>query len=115
MLRIYNLIFGRALLWDQDDNFNFPPGWIKYYAKSRYVVLVKWCTICRTTEDPTEHVDLADQLPDVVQRLNDRINEYMKQYVTPNAPPNDPDSNPNNYGDVWSPGWCWETVICLCA
>ncbi|XP_025083095.1 LOW QUALITY PROTEIN: arylsulfatase B-like [Pomacea canaliculata] len=57
-------------------------------------------------DDPTEHVDLAKQMPDVVQRLEERLNDYMRQYVPPNFPANDPAGNPNNFHGAWTPGWC---------
>ncbi|KAK7094207.1 arylsulfatase B-like [Littorina saxatilis] len=57
-------------------------------------------------DDPTEHSDLADHMPDLVKTLEDRISVYMKQYIKPNFPADDPDSNPDKYGGVWTPGWC---------
>ncbi|KAK7481420.1 hypothetical protein BaRGS_00027376 [Batillaria attramentaria] len=57
-------------------------------------------------DDPTEHVDLVEQLPDVVAKLERRMAGYMKQYVKPDFPANDPDGSPSNYGGSWTPGWC---------
>lgn len=59
-----------------------------------------------TVEDPTEHVDLASALPDVVQKLQARMAEYKKKYVPPNFPSGDPNSNPEKYDNTWTPGWC---------
>ncbi|XP_076472377.1 arylsulfatase J-like [Babylonia areolata] len=57
-------------------------------------------------DDPTEHVNLASKLPEVVKRMEERMETYLQQYVPPIFPPNDPDSNPDLYGGVWNPGWC---------
>ncbi|KAL8597071.1 hypothetical protein ACOMHN_057560 [Nucella lapillus] len=58
-------------------------------------------------DDPTEHVNLAEKMPELVQKLEARMEDhYMKQYVPANFPPSDPDSNPQHFGGVWSPGWC---------
>nr|KAG5694741.1 hypothetical protein BaRGS_031557 [Batillaria attramentaria] len=57
-------------------------------------------------DDPTEHVDLAEQLPDVVAKLEQRMAEYMKQYVKADFPAMDPAGSPSNYGGSWTPGWC---------
>ncbi|XP_067658130.1 arylsulfatase B-like [Haliotis asinina] len=57
-------------------------------------------------EDPTEHHDLAAQMPDIVDKLRARIEDYRKQMVPALYPPNDPASNPKNFGNAWSPGWC---------
>lgn len=57
-------------------------------------------------DDPTEHNDIVEQFPDIVQKLEQKMADYMKQYVPPNFPPNDPKGNPNNYGGAWTTGWC---------
>ncbi|XP_048242603.1 arylsulfatase B-like isoform X3 [Haliotis rufescens] len=57
-------------------------------------------------EDPTEHNDLAAQMPDIVDKLRARIDDYRKQMVPALFPPPDPASFPKNFGNVWSPGWC---------
>ncbi|KAH9499684.1 hypothetical protein Btru_074431 [Bulinus truncatus] len=57
-------------------------------------------------DDPTEHNNLYDQLPDVVKQLQDRLNEYKKKYVPPNFPLPTPKADPKNFGGAWSPGWC---------
>ncbi|XP_076451993.1 arylsulfatase B-like isoform X2 [Babylonia areolata] len=57
-------------------------------------------------DDPTEHNDLADKMPDLVNKLKDRMAEYKNKYVQPNFPAYDPNSNPEKYGGAWTPGWC---------
>nr|KAG5695335.1 hypothetical protein BaRGS_006559 [Batillaria attramentaria] len=57
-------------------------------------------------EDPTEHNDIAEQNPDIVEKLVQRMAEYKKKYVPPNYPHGDPASNPQKYGGAWTPGWC---------
>ncbi|KAL8587304.1 hypothetical protein ACOMHN_045551 [Nucella lapillus] len=57
-------------------------------------------------DDPTEHHDLAERMPDMVEKLKARLAEYKKRYVPPNFPPYDPASNPEKYGGAWTPGWC---------
>lgn len=57
-------------------------------------------------DDPTEHNNLADQMPQLVAKLKERMADYKKKYVPPNYPNHDPNSNPQNYGGAWTPGWC---------
>ncbi|KAK7093873.1 arylsulfatase B-like [Littorina saxatilis] len=57
-------------------------------------------------DDPTEHNNLADQMPDLVVKLKQRMAEYKLKYVPPNYPKHDPNSNPFIYGGAWTPGWC---------
>ncbi|XP_067658829.1 arylsulfatase B-like [Haliotis asinina] len=57
-------------------------------------------------EDPTEHNDLAQQMPDMVAKLRARFEEYKKTMVPAISPKWDPASDPRNYGKVWTPGWC---------
>ncbi|KAK6191933.1 hypothetical protein SNE40_003505 [Patella caerulea] len=57
-------------------------------------------------EDPGEHYNIADQNPHIVQRLTDRLNFYKKTAIPARYPKGDPESNPDNFGGVWSPGWC---------
>ncbi|XP_046561882.1 arylsulfatase B-like [Haliotis rubra] len=57
-------------------------------------------------EDPTEHNDLAQQMPDMVAKLRARFEDYKKTMVPANFPDPDPASDPRKFGDVWSPGWC---------
>ncbi|XP_005099750.2 arylsulfatase B [Aplysia californica] len=57
-------------------------------------------------DDPTEHNNLYDKLPDVVKMMEGKLEAAKKRYVAPNFPSADPKSNPQNYGGVWTPGWC---------
>ncbi|KAK3596803.1 hypothetical protein CHS0354_036643 [Potamilus streckersoni] len=58
------------------------------------------------TEDPTEHFDIAEKYPVIVESLKQRLAEYKKSLVPANYPPPDPKSNPKYYNGTWSPGWC---------
>ncbi|KAK7099073.1 arylsulfatase B-like [Littorina saxatilis] len=57
-------------------------------------------------EDPTEHHDLSQTQPEVLQRLKQRLQEWMTSLVPAQNPKPDPKSNPKYYGGNWSPGWC---------
>ncbi|KAL3843148.1 hypothetical protein ACJMK2_021100 [Sinanodonta woodiana] len=57
-------------------------------------------------DDPTEHFDIADKYPDVVEKMKQRLAEYKKSLVPANYPPPDPKSDPKYYNGTWSPGWC---------
>ncbi|KAL3843147.1 hypothetical protein ACJMK2_021099 [Sinanodonta woodiana] len=56
--------------------------------------------------DPTEHFDISEKYPDVVDRLKKRLEEYKKSLVPAHVPPPDPKANPKYYNGTWSPGWC---------
>lgn len=56
--------------------------------------------------DPTEHFDIADQHPDVVNTMKARLDYYRQSLVPANYPKPDPAGDPKNFGGVWSPGWC---------
>ncbi|XP_064601569.1 arylsulfatase B-like [Liolophura sinensis] len=56
--------------------------------------------------DPTEHFDLASQLPQIVSMMRDRLENYRKSMVPAGDLPDDPAGDPKNFGGVWSPGWC---------
>ncbi|XP_050411464.2 arylsulfatase B [Patella vulgata] len=57
-------------------------------------------------EDPGEHNNLVDELPDVVNRLKARLDYYKSTAIPARFPPNTPAGDPNNFGGVWGPGWC---------
>ncbi|XP_077995096.1 arylsulfatase B-like [Glandiceps talaboti] len=68
-------------------------------SKKKYLFNIK--------DDPTEHHDLADKMPDKVDELNKRLNEYRKKMVPAIYPPQVPHkADPRKFGYVWSPGWC---------
>lgn len=55
------------------------------------------------TGDPYERQDLADQRPDVVQRLLARLAYYNQTAVPVYFPPDDPRANPSEHGGAWVP------------
>ncbi|XP_067658819.1 arylsulfatase B-like [Haliotis asinina] len=57
-------------------------------------------------EDPTEHNDIAQQMPDMVAKLRARFEDYKKTMVPANFPKQDPASDPRKFGNAWSSGWC---------
>ncbi|XP_070531573.1 arylsulfatase J-like [Ptychodera flava] len=59
-------------------------------------------------DDPTEHHNLAEEMPDKVRILTARLQEYKKKYVSSfnNSKTGTEDWHPRNFGGVWSPGWC---------
>ena len=77
-----------------------------YFFYSSFSPLYFGLFFFQFTEDPTEHNNLADKMPDLVEKLKARMAEYKKKYVQPNYPGYDADSNPKNYGGAWTPGWC---------
>ena len=58
------------------------------------------------TADPTEHFDIAEKYPDVVEDMKKRLAKYRETLVPANFPPDDPKADPKNFGGNWSPGWC---------
>ncbi|CAN9502795.1 unnamed protein product [Ophioblennius macclurei] len=54
-------------------------------------------------DDPYERHDLADQRPDVVQRLLARLAYYNQTAVPVYFPPDDPRADPNRYEGAWVP------------
>eukprot|EP00058_Branchiostoma_floridae_P019574 XP_002605064.1 hypothetical protein BRAFLDRAFT_124136 [Branchiostoma floridae] len=57
-------------------------------------------------DDPTEHHNLADSMPDKLREMQAKLAEYRKSLVPAIFPAPDPKSNPDNWGGAWSPGWC---------
>ncbi|KAM6919749.1 arylsulfatase I-like [Lycodopsis pacificus] len=55
------------------------------------------------TADPCERRDLADQRPDVVQRLMARLAYYNQTAVPVYFPPDDPLADPSRHGGAWVP------------
>ncbi|XP_074545724.1 arylsulfatase I-like [Halichoeres trimaculatus] len=55
------------------------------------------------TADPCERQDLADQRPDVVQRLLERLVYYNQTAVPVYFPPDDPRANPDLHEGAWVP------------
>ena len=57
-------------------------------------------------EDPSETVNLADSEPAIVEDLRSRLEAYIADLPDGFYPPNDPSADPENWGGVWSDGWC---------
>ena len=57
-------------------------------------------------EDPSETVNLADTEPAIVEDLRSRLEAYIAALPDGFYPPNDPSADPENWGGVWSDGWC---------
>ncbi|XP_070548913.1 arylsulfatase J-like isoform X2 [Ptychodera flava] len=58
-------------------------------------------------DDPLEHKNLADIMPNKVRELTRRLEEkYEKVVPAFDRSYHDPEANPNNFGGVWSTGWC---------
>lgn len=57
-------------------------------------------------DDPNEYNNLAEVMPEMVQKLLARMNEYHEQLIPAKSPSADPASNPKYYGYAWTPGWC---------
>ncbi|XP_046545775.1 arylsulfatase B-like [Haliotis rubra] len=91
-----------------------PDGWHKpmnrteddIYEETVYFTGDDPVQIFNIREDPTEHNNLAQMMPDMVAKLRARFEEYKKTMVPANYPDGDPASDPRNFGGVWSPGWC---------
>ena len=58
------------------------------------------------TADPTEHHDIADKHPHIVDRMKRKLATYRASLVPAIHAPAEPKSNPKHFGGVWSPGWC---------
>lgn len=56
--------------------------------------------------DPTEHFNIADKHPDIVDDMKAKLSQYRKSLVPANYPDPDPKSDPKYFGGNWSPGWC---------
>ncbi|OQV18327.1 Arylsulfatase B [Hypsibius exemplaris] len=53
--------------------------------------------------DPCEYHNLADQQPEVLQRMLDRLTIYNTTVVPPRNQPPDPAGKPERHGYVWAP------------
>ena len=61
-------------------------------------------------DDPNEYNNLADDMPEMVQKLLTRMNEYKQHMIPAKIPSPDPAANPKYFGNVWSPGWCMKPL-----
>ncbi|XP_078577792.1 arylsulfatase B-like isoform X1 [Branchiostoma floridae x Branchiostoma japonicum] len=57
-------------------------------------------------DDPTEHHNLADSMPDKLKEMRAKLDGFRKTLVPAINPKGDPKSDPKNWGGAWSPGWC---------
>jgi len=57
------------------------------------------------TNDPSEVIDLSEQMPELVKDMLNQLDVLNKTAVPPRFPPFDPKSNPALHGGVWGP---WE-------
>ena len=51
-------------------------------------------------------MDVKGERPGVLRRLQRRLEQWRRSLVPANFPPDDPAADPDNFGGVWSPGWC---------
>ncbi|XP_046561881.1 arylsulfatase I-like [Haliotis rubra] len=90
------------------DGWHRPMNTTQYETYEQIVYLKgdKPVHLFNIREDPTEHHDLAEKMPDMVAKLRARLEEYRKTMVPANFPDPDNSFNPKNFGDAWTPGWC---------
>ncbi|XP_042283646.1 arylsulfatase I-like [Thunnus albacares] len=79
--------------------WNLERGFSTFYKSSIH----KNVWLFNITGDPYERQDLADQRPDVVQRLLARLAYYNQTAVPVYFPPDDPRANPSEHGGAWVP------------
>lgn len=56
--------------------------------------------------DPTEHYNLAQEMPAKVKELQARLDFYKKSAIPAKNPGPVRAANPKYFGGAWSPGWC---------
>jgi len=56
--------------------------------------------------DPEEKENLIETEPDVAQKLKDKLDEYIAALPEGFYPPKSPAGKPENFGGIWSDGWC---------
>ncbi|XP_065888129.1 arylsulfatase B-like [Dysidea avara] len=81
-----------------------PDGWVHMNGSIElppYTPSLTW--LFNITEDPNERNNVADQHPDIVNRLKERIEYYNSTHIEQLDPPVDPKSNPSHFGGVWTP------------
>ncbi|XP_070556162.1 arylsulfatase B-like [Ptychodera flava] len=81
------------------DDYEVQPGVCADPTNSTYLFNLK--------DDPTEHFNLADKMPEKVQEMTARLEELKKKLVPAIQVPKEPKkADPRKFGGVWSPGWC---------
>ncbi|XP_046554732.1 arylsulfatase B-like [Haliotis rubra] len=90
------------------DGWHRPMNTTQYETYEQIVYLKgdKPVHLFNIREDPTEHNDLTEKMPDMVAKLRARLEEYRKTMVPANFPDPDHSYDPKNFGDAWTPGWC---------
>jgi len=56
--------------------------------------------------DPEEREDLAEVYPEIVDEMRAKLDEYIADLPEGFYPPKDPAGKPENFGGIWSAGWC---------
>jgi len=56
--------------------------------------------------DPEERINLFEIEPEVAGELKARLDEYIAALPDGFYPPEDPAGKPENFGGIWSAGWC---------
>ena len=56
--------------------------------------------------DPEEKENLFDVEPEVAADIQAKLNKYIEALPDEFYPANDPAGKPENYGGIWSSGWC---------
>ncbi|XP_078610513.1 arylsulfatase B-like isoform X2 [Branchiostoma floridae x Branchiostoma japonicum] len=97
----YKLIEGYA---GKPDGWILPPNLAGSQLDSGDPVIGTW--LFNLKDDPTEHHNLADSMPDKLKEMQAKLQQYRKSLVPAIFPAPDPKSNPDNWGGAWSPGWC---------
>ena len=57
-------------------------------------------------DDPTETINLFESEPEVAKDLAGILEEYIAALPIEYYPDFDPSGDPDNFGGVWSDGWC---------
>ncbi|KAL4221464.1 hypothetical protein ACF0H5_019722 [Mactra antiquata] len=107
----YKLLVGNAGMfngWYPPDQVYNEDAMVEQYTFEERVAAgnESYYKLFNLRDDPNEYYNLADEMPDVVQKLLDRMMEYHKQYVPAKNPPASPEANPKYFEYAWSPGWC---------
>ena len=65
--------------------------------------------------DEAETNNLADDpaYADMILEYKQYIVDALADYVGPFSTARDPASNPDNFGGVWTPGWCSDADLTL--
>ncbi len=58
------------------------------------------------TADPTEHFDISADYPDIVSAMLLRLQELEAGMIAPHSSACTKAGSPENFGGVFSPGWC---------